>query len=118
MGFSRNYFVEEKLWTKSIDCWTAPARSTMDRQPLPHTGAHRSLASGHSGAREFRPRGKGGRGKHGAPDSGLTGAQNAAEQRRDDGEGALGAGSLAVRREGKEGQGRSGGWSECRGALL
>jgi hypothetical protein len=25
----------------------------VDRQPLPHSGAHRSSASGHSGAREF-----------------------------------------------------------------
>jgi hypothetical protein len=29
--------------------WTAPARSTMDRQPLPRSEAHQSSASGHSG---------------------------------------------------------------------
>jgi hypothetical protein len=87
-------------WTKSTDRWTAPARSTMDRRPLPHAGAHRSSASGRSGARELRPRGGGGRGKHRGPDSGLTEAWNAAELRSDDGEGGgggvLDAGSLGM----------------------
>jgi hypothetical protein len=30
--------------------WTAPARSTVDRRPLPRSGAHQSSASGSSGA--------------------------------------------------------------------
>jgi hypothetical protein len=116
MGFSWNYFVEEK----PVDQFQVDrvARSTMDRRPLPHAGAHRSSAFSRSGALELRPRGRGGRGKHGGPDSGLTGAQKAVEQRHDDGEGggggALDAGSLRAWREGKEGWGRSG----CRVALL
>jgi hypothetical protein len=54
--------LKENLWTKSTDRWTTPARSTMDRRPLLHAGAHRSSASGRSGARELRPRGGGGEG--------------------------------------------------------
>jgi hypothetical protein len=58
-------------------------------------------------------RGRGGRRKHGGPGSGLTGAWKAAEWWCNNGEGggggARGAGSLRARREGKEGQGRSGG---------
>jgi hypothetical protein len=114
--------LKKNPWTKSTDRWTVPARSTMDQRPLPRAGAHRSSASGCSGARELRPRGGGGRGKHGGPDSGLTGARKAAELRHDDGEGGgggvLDAGSLGVRREGKEGRGRSSGRSGCRGTLL
>jgi hypothetical protein len=40
--------------------WTPSAWSTMDRRPLPRSGAHRSSASSRSGARELRPRGGGG----------------------------------------------------------
>jgi hypothetical protein len=43
--------------------WTAPARSSVDWQPLPCSGAHRSSAFGRSGARELRPRGRGGGGE-------------------------------------------------------
>jgi hypothetical protein len=114
--------LKKNPWTKSMDRWTAPARSTMDRQPLPHAEAHRGSASGRSGTRELRPRDGGGRGKHGGPDFRLTGAQKAMERRRDDGEsgggGALSAGSLRAQREGKERRGRSGGRSGCQGALL
>jgi hypothetical protein len=67
-------------------------------------------------------KGGGGKGKHGGPDSGLIGARKAVEQWHKDGEGdgggALSAGSLGARRERKEGRGRSGGRSGCRGALL
>jgi hypothetical protein len=94
--------------------WTASAWSTMDRRPLPRAGAHRRSASGRSGAQELRPRGRGGTRKHGGPDSGRTGALKAAGRLHDDGEGgvegALGAGWLGARREGKEGCGRSGCW--------
>jgi hypothetical protein len=84
-----------------MDRWTTLARSTMD---------------------QLQPRGGGGRGKHMGPNSWLIGAQKAAEQRCEYGEGggggALDVGSLGVQREGKEGQGRSGGRSGCRGTLL
>jgi hypothetical protein len=73
-------------------------------------------------AQGHRGRGGGVRGKHGGPDSGLTGAQKAVEQRRNGGESggreALGADSLRAGREGKEGWGRSGGRRGCQGALL
>jgi hypothetical protein len=82
--------LKKNPWTKSTDWWTMPTRSTMDRRPLPRVGAHRSSAFSHSDARELRPRGGAGRGKHGGPDSGLTGAQKKVEQRRDDGEGGGG----------------------------
>jgi hypothetical protein len=64
--------LKKNSWTKSTDLWTALARSTMDQQPLPRVVAHWSLASVRSGGRELRPRGRGGRGKHGGPNSGLT----------------------------------------------
>jgi hypothetical protein len=121
--FSRNYFAEEKNpWTKSTSPWTTPARSTMDRRPWPASGACQSSASGPSGAQGSRGRGGGGRGKHGGPDSGLTGARKAVEQRRNDGEGgggeAVGVSSLGAGREGKEGWGMSSGRRGHRGALL
>jgi hypothetical protein len=110
--------LKKNPWTKSTDRWTARARCTMDRQPLPRAGAHRSLASGRSTARELRPSGGGGRGKHRGADFGLTGARNVAKRRHDDGVGggggALGAGSVRVWRKAKVGRGRSG----CRGTLL
>jgi hypothetical protein len=62
--------------------------------------------------------GGGGRGKHMDPGFKLTGARKAAERRCDDGGGALSVGSLGARREGKQGWGRSGERSGCRGALL
>jgi hypothetical protein len=59
---------------------------------------------------------------HGGLTPGLTRAHEAVERRHDGDEGGgggvLGAGSLEVRREGKEGRGRSGEERECRGALL
>jgi hypothetical protein len=58
---------------------------------------------------------------HGGLALGLTGAREAVEWWRDGGEGsggaALSAGSLGVRREGKEGWGRSGEEWGCRGAF-
>jgi hypothetical protein len=50
-------FLKENPWTNSTSSWTAPARSTMDRRPLPRSRAHRSSTSGCSGARELRLRG-------------------------------------------------------------
>jgi hypothetical protein len=40
-------------------------QSTVDRPPLPTGGAHQSSGSGHSGARELRPRGGGEEGRAG-----------------------------------------------------
>jgi hypothetical protein len=31
--------IKKNPWTKSTSLWTAPARSTVDRQPLPHSKA-------------------------------------------------------------------------------
>jgi hypothetical protein len=57
IGFSGNCFPKENSWTESTSPWTVPTRSTVDRRPLPLSGARRSSASGRSGARELRPRG-------------------------------------------------------------
>jgi hypothetical protein len=45
--------LKKNPWTKSMDWWTVPARSTTDGRPLPHVGAHQSSASGRSGDREL-----------------------------------------------------------------
>jgi hypothetical protein len=39
LDFSGIVFLKENLWTESTSLWTAPARSTVDRQPLPRSGA-------------------------------------------------------------------------------
>jgi hypothetical protein len=89
----------------------------MDRQPLPRAQDRRGLASGSSGGQGRRTRGGGGRGKHGVPGSGLTGARKAAERQRDDGEGNGGrcAGERLARakREVKEGVRRGGAVMSC-----
>jgi hypothetical protein len=78
-------FLKKNPWTKSTSLWTAPARSNMDRRPLPHSGAHRSSGSGHSGAQGHRGRG-GGRGvRVGEPVKGLTGGRAAARWSGDGG---------------------------------
>jgi hypothetical protein len=74
-------FLKENPWTESTSPWTAPARSTMDRRPLPRSGARRSSASGRSGARELRPRGGGEEGRVGEPNGGVAAAQEAVEGR-------------------------------------
>jgi hypothetical protein len=70
----------------------------VDRRPLPRSGAHRSSASGHSGARELRPRGGGEEGWAGELNGGVAVAREALEgcltgggasARKGDGEGAL-----------------------------
>jgi hypothetical protein len=61
--------------------WTAPAWSTVDRRPLPRSGAHRSSASGRSGARELRPRGGGEEGRLGEPNGGVAAAREVVEGR-------------------------------------
>jgi hypothetical protein len=91
-------FLKENPWTKSTSPWTAPARSTMDQRPLPHSRAHRSSASGRSGARELRPRGGGEEGQAGELNDGVAVAREAVEghltgggasAQKGDGEGAL-----------------------------
>jgi hypothetical protein len=74
-------FLKENLWTKSMSPWTAPARSTMDRRPLPCSGAHRSSASGRSGAQELRPRGGGVEGRARELNDGVATAREAVEGR-------------------------------------
>jgi hypothetical protein len=61
--------------------WTAPARSTVDRWPLPRSGTHWSSASCRFGARELRPRGGGGEGWAGEFDDGVAAVQEAVEGR-------------------------------------
>jgi hypothetical protein len=57
LDFPGIVFLKENPWTESASPWTTPAWSTVDRRPLPRSGAHRSSASGRFGARELRPRG-------------------------------------------------------------
>jgi hypothetical protein len=56
LDFPGIVFLKKNPWTESTSPWTAPAWSTVDRRPLPRSRAHRSSASGRSGARELRPR--------------------------------------------------------------
>jgi hypothetical protein len=114
--------LKKNLWTKSTDRWTAPARSTMDRRPLPCAGAHRSSASGCSSLPALGDDSRVGGVGHGGLGPGLTGAQEVVEWRRDGGEGGggdgLSTGSLRAWREGKEGRGRIGDERGCRGSIL
>jgi hypothetical protein len=90
IGFSGNCFPNENSWTESTSLWTAPARSTVDRRPLPLSGARRSSASGHSGARELRPRGGQEGGRADEFNGGVSVAQEAVEGRLT-GDGNLGS---------------------------
>jgi hypothetical protein len=81
MEFSGNYFVEEKPVDQVHGSMDRAARSTMARQPLPRTGAHRSSAPSRSGAREVRPRGRGGEGRAGEFNDGVTVGREAVEGR-------------------------------------
>jgi hypothetical protein len=83
LDFPGIVFLKENPWTESTSPWTAPAQSTVDRRPLPCSGALRSSASGRSGARELRLRGRGEEGQAGE----LNGVVATAQE--DDGEGAL-----------------------------
>jgi hypothetical protein len=74
-------FLKENPWTKSTSLWTAPAWSTMNRRPLPRSGAHRSSASGNSGAQELRPRGGGEERRAGELNGGVAAAREAMEGR-------------------------------------
>jgi hypothetical protein len=56
-------------------------RSTMDRWPLPLSGARRSSASGRFGARELRPKGGRAGGRAGELNGGVTAAREAVEGR-------------------------------------
>jgi hypothetical protein len=86
--------------TKSTDLWTAPTRSTMDRRPLPRTGAHQSSASSLSGARELRPRGRGGEGRAGELNDGVAAGREAVE-------GRLTGGGASTQKGGGEGRVRA-----------
>jgi hypothetical protein len=61
-----------------MDC---AARSTVDQQPLPLSGARRSSASGRTSARELRPRGGREEGWVGKLNGGVAAAQEAVEGR-------------------------------------
>jgi hypothetical protein len=90
LDFPGIVFLNENSWTESTSLWTAPAWSTMDRRPLPCSGARQSSASGRSGARELRPRGGGVEGRVGEPNGGVVAAREAVEGRlTSNGEGAV-----------------------------
>jgi hypothetical protein len=118
IGFSRNYFAEEK--TRGPRRLGPPWTSGHGR-PRELAGARPPATPGLKvvgvGAGEEE-------GSTEVPIPGSPGSEGgrAAEQRRNGGEGsdgeALGAGSLWVGREGKEGRGRSGGRRGHQGALL
>jgi hypothetical protein len=74
-------FLKENPWTNSMSSWTAPARSTMDRRPLPCSRAHRSSASGRPSARELRLRDGGGERRAGEFNDGVAMAREAVERR-------------------------------------
>jgi hypothetical protein len=80
-NFQELVFKRKNPWTKSTSPWTAPTRSTMDLQPLPCSGAHRSSASGRSGARELRPRGGGGERRAGEFNDGVAAVREVVEGR-------------------------------------
>jgi hypothetical protein len=92
--------LKKNPWTKSTDRWTASARSTTDRQPLSCARAHRSLASGRSGARELRPRGGGGEGRAGEFNDGVAVGREAVE-------GHLTTGGASTQKGGREGMVRA-----------
>jgi hypothetical protein len=81
LDFPGIVFLKENQWTESMSPWTAPAQSTVDRRPLPRSGARWSSASGRSGARELRPRGGGEEGQVGEPNGGVAAAREAVEGR-------------------------------------
>jgi hypothetical protein len=93
-------FLKKNPWTRSTDRWTTPARSSMDRRPLPHAGAHRSSASDRPGARELRPMGGGGEGWEGEFNDGVAAGREAVE-------GCLTDGGYSAREGGGEGTVRS-----------
>jgi hypothetical protein len=96
MGFSRNYFVEEKAMDQ--------VHGSMDRANPVHHGSAAIAVCGSSPELGLRPlqcsraptKGQGRKREARGPDSGLTGARKAAERRHDDGGGAIGTGSLRV----------------------
>jgi hypothetical protein len=79
LDFLGIFFLKENPWSESLSPWTAPAWSTVDRRPLPRSGAHRSSASSRSSARELRPRGGGEEGRVGEPNGGVAAARVAVE---------------------------------------
>jgi hypothetical protein len=109
LDFSGNCFPNENSWTESTSPWTASAQSTVDRRPLPLSGARRSSASGRSGARELRPRGGREGGWAGELNGRVAAARKAVEGRLTGG-GTLarkgdGEGAVRARREGVGGVG-------------
>jgi hypothetical protein len=85
MKFLGIILLKKNPWTKSTSPWTVPARSTMDRGPWLTSGAHWSLASGHSGAQGRQGKGSGWGVGVGEPVKGLTGGQVAARWSGDGG---------------------------------
>jgi hypothetical protein len=79
LDFPGIVFLKENPWTESTSPWTAPAQSTVDRRPLPCSGARRSSSSGRSGARELRPRGRGEEGRVDEPNGGVAAAREVVE---------------------------------------
>jgi hypothetical protein len=81
LEFSGIVFLKENPWTESMSPWTVPTQSTVDRRPLPRSGACRSSAFGRSGARELRTRGGEEEGRAGELNGGVAVAREAVEER-------------------------------------
>jgi hypothetical protein len=79
LDFPGIIFLKEKPVDRVTSPWTTPTRSTVDRRPLPRSGARWSSASGRSGARELRPRGGGEEARVGEPNGGVAAAREAVE---------------------------------------
>jgi hypothetical protein len=84
LNFSGIVFLKENPWTESTSPWTAPARSTVDRRPLPRSGARQSSASDRSGARELQTRGGEEEGRASELNGGVVAAREAVEERLTD----------------------------------
>jgi hypothetical protein len=73
------FFGWKNSWTQSTGLWTAGRPVHCGRRPLSHVGAHRSSASGRSGARELWPRGGGREGRSSELNGGVTAGREAVE---------------------------------------
>jgi hypothetical protein len=78
-------FLKKIPWTMSMSPWTAPARSTVDRRPLPCSEAHQSSTSSCSSTRELRPKGRGGERWAGEFNDGVAAVRDMVEGRLNSG---------------------------------
>jgi hypothetical protein len=102
IGISRNCFPKGKPIDRAHEFVDCAGPVTVDRWPLPRSGAHRSSASGRSGARELRPRSGGLKRWAGEFNDGVAAAREAVERRltggRDSAQKSDGEGTLRAKR--------------------